>query len=230
MCVGGLVQIIAQAVLEIFGQKFQALPGGHNLRVEFFQILFQGSGLSAKVIQLPLRAGSCRGLSFEERGERSVAITCAGGRVVVLGFDACQLRTQQSRLLQQTLVGVAGLRKLLGAVPGQDVVADEIEKERVERLEAVRIVHEIAEQNVMLEEELIVVAAFDEQETVLQKRISLRNVLAEKSAPRLRDRAFLDFAPDAAQRLADLADHVLAVRLHLGDLRAHHVRLLAVLE
>ena len=57
MRVGGLVQVIAQAVLQFFGQKFQALPGGHDLRVEFFQILFQRSGLSAKVIQLPLRLG-----------------------------------------------------------------------------------------------------------------------------------------------------------------------------
>ena len=125
---------------------------------------------------------------------------------------------------------VAGLGKLLGVVSGENVFADEIEQQRVEHLEAVRIVYEISEQDVMLEEKLVVVAALDEEKTVLQQRVGFRKIVAEKRAPRLRDRAFLHFAPDAAQCFAHLADHVLAVRLKFGNLRAHHVGLLAVLE
>ncbi len=82
----------------------------------------------------------------------------------------------------------------------------------------------------MLEEKLIVVPALNKEKPILQQRIGFRKIITEKSAPRLRDRAFLDFAPDAAKRLAHLADHVLAVRLQVGDLRAHHVGLFAVLE
>ena len=133
-------------------------------------------------------------------------------------------------MFEQALVDVAGLRKLLGAVAGQDVVADEIQQQRIEGLEAVRIVYEITKQDVVFEEELIVVAALNKEEPVLKQRIGLGKVIAKKSAPRLRDCAFLNFAPNAAESLAHLPDHVLAVRLKIGDLRTHHVGLLAVLE
>ena len=90
--------------------------------------------------------------------------------------------------------------------PVSDEIADEIEKQRVEDFEAVGIVDEIAEQDVMLEKEVIVIAVFDEEEAVLEQFVGIAKILAEKRAARFRERAFLDFAPDAAEGFADLAD------------------------
>ena len=75
--VRGLVQVIAQTVLQLFGQEFQALFRGHNLRVQVLEVLLQRGGLPAKVIQLALRPGSGCSLALEKRGERAVAVTCA---------------------------------------------------------------------------------------------------------------------------------------------------------
>ena len=77
---------------------------------------------------------------------------------------------------------------------------------------------------------MIVVAVFDEEKAVLQEFVGLAEILAEKSAARFREGAFLHFAPDAAERFAHLAEDILPVRLNFGDFRAHHVGLLAVLE
>ena len=77
---------------------------------------------------------------------------------------------------------------------------------------------------------MIVVAAFDKQETILQQLVCFVEIIAEKRAPRFGDDALFHFAPHSAQRFAHLAVNVLAVRLNFGNLRAHHVGLLAVLE
>ena len=77
---------------------------------------------------------------------------------------------------------------------------------------------------------MIVVAALGEKQAILEELVHRAEILAEKRAARFRDRVFLDFAPDAAEGAADLADHVFAVGLELGDLRTQDVGLLAVLE
>ena len=120
--------------------------------------------------------------------------------------------------------------QILRVVVGQDELAHEIEQQRIEHLEAVRVVHEVPEQHVVLEEHVVVVPAVDEKEAVLQQIVRLAKILAEERAPRFRDRAFFHLAPDSADRVAHLANHVLSVGLGFGNLRAHHVRLLAVLE
>ena len=77
---------------------------------------------------------------------------------------------------------------------------------------------------------MIVVAAFDEEKAILQQLVDFAEVLAKKRAARFRQCSFFHFAPDAAERLANLPDNVFAVRLNFGDFRAHHVGLFAVLE
>ena len=112
----------------------------------------------------------------------------------------------------------------------QNEIAHKIEKQIVENIESVRVVHEISEQHVVLEKKVIVVAALDEQEAVLQHFVRFAKIVAEKRAPRFREDALFHFAPDTCKRFAHLAENVLPVRLNFGDFRAHHVRLLAVLE
>ena len=125
---------------------------------------------------------------------------------------------------------VARLGKIVRAVTGQHVVADELQQQRVKGLEAVRVIDEIAKQDVVLQEKLVVVAAFDEKKPVLQQRIGVLIFLAEKRTACLGDGSLFHFAPDAAKSFTDLTDHVLAVGLQIGDLRAHHVGLLAVFK
>src|ERR1700682_4922695 len=108
--------------------------------------------------------------------------------------------------------------------------ADEIAKERIENVETVRGSHEISKQDVVLEEQMVVVAGFDEEEAVLQEFVGIVKIVAEESATRFRQGAFVHFTPDAANCFANLADYVLAVRLYFGNFRAHHVGLLAVLK
>ena len=135
-----------------------------------------------------------------------------------------------ARLLEQALVGFAGFAEIVHVVAGEDEIADQIEEQRVKDFEAVGIVDEIGDQDVMLEKEVIVIAVFDEEKAVLEQFVGIVKILAEKRAARFRERAFLDFAPDAAEGFADLAIDVFLVRLHFGDFRAHDVRLFAVLE
>ena len=82
----------------------------------------------------------------------------------------------------------------------------------------------------MFEEEILVAATLDEQETVLQQLVHLAKILAEERTARFPEHVFLGLAPDVANRLANLAENILAVGLNLGNFRAHHVSLLAVLE
>ena len=93
-CVGRLVEIIAQPVMQFLGQKFEALFRGDNLRVEILKILFQRSGLQPKVIQLALRIRAGSSPALEKRRERTVAVPRAGRCLLQLGLHARQFRAQ----------------------------------------------------------------------------------------------------------------------------------------
>src|SRR5208282_4112820 len=106
--------------------------------------------LSAKLVEFGLRITRRSRLALEKRRERKVAVASPAGRFFLFFLGAGQLGTKEPRLLEQALVGLARPRKLIIVVARQHIVANEIEKERVEYFEAVGIVHEIAEQNVVL--------------------------------------------------------------------------------
>src|SRR6185437_7255207 len=173
----GLVQIIAQPALKFRVQKIHALLCGCDLRRQFFQILFERSGLAAKVIHLAVRAGIVSRLALEDGREQIAAFTRAASGFLVLFLNEREFSMQKARLFDQALVQLPGFGKLFGRVSGivtgENAFADDIEKQRVKDFEAIRIIDEITEQHVMFEKEILVVAAFDEKEAVLQQRIHL---------------------------------------------------------
>src|SRR5208282_1312957 len=77
---------------------------------------------------------------------------------------------------------------------------------------------------------MIVVAAVHKQKAVLENLVRVAKLISEKRASRLRERILLDFAPYPAERFPHAANDVLAVGLKFRNLRAQHVRLLAMLE
>ncbi len=105
-------------------------------------------------------------------GNESVAFTGAAGGFLVLFLDEREFSMQKARLFEQAFVQLAGFGELFGAVAGivtgKNAFADDIEKQGVESLEAIGIVDKIAEEHVMFEKEMLVVAAFDKKEAILQ--------------------------------------------------------------
>ena len=83
----------------------------------------------------------------------------------------------------------AGVRKLCALCSGlrrcrrrARISRTKSRQQRVENAEPVRVVHEISEQHVVLEEQIFVVAAFDKQEAVLQQLVHFAEIFAEQRA------------------------------------------------
>ena len=64
--------------------------------------------------------------------------------------------------------------QFVARISGQDGFAQEIEHQRVERLEAVLIAQIISQQNILLEKQNIVLAPFDESEAIVQNFVGRR--------------------------------------------------------
>src|SRR6202034_3623675 len=143
-------------------------------------------------------------LPFEEPRKYFSAIGRTAARFVLLLLQNSHLRAQQTRLLDQSVMALARFVEIFRAVSRQNQLADEIEQQPIKNLEAVRIVYEVSQKNVMLQKQMIVVPSIHKQEPVLQQRINLVEILAKKRAPRFRKRALFHVAPDPAQRLAHL--------------------------
>src|SRR5262249_8758763 len=111
-----------------------------------------------------------------------------------------------------------------------DVCSSDLLKESVHDLEAVRVAVVIAEQNVVLEEVDVVLAAVQEDDAVLQQLVKRQEVFAEKRPARLEDDVLLDVNEHLCHLLAHAAHHPAPRRLQLGKPRFDDVRLLAALE
>ena len=162
--------------------------------------------------------------------EKIVAATGFAPEFFLLFLQAHRFRSQRARLLHQALVGFPAAAELFRVFVGMNEIPDEIEQQFLENFKAVGIMNEIAEQDIILEQQGLVRSAFEKQKAVAKQLVKLRKFLAEKRAPRFRKRVFIQLAHDLVDRHAHLPINAAALGLQLGDSRPHHVRLLAAFE
>ncbi|MGA8034382.1 MAG: hypothetical protein WA823_21210 [Candidatus Acidiferrales bacterium] len=225
----GLVEVVPEAALGFFVQEIHPPLGGIDLGAQVFEALFDRGKLTAQVSDLSGIQSAGRAFALKECREQTVVAGAAGGFVDFF-FKAGEVGAEHAALFDKTLVLLARLTEVVGVRAHQNKFADEIEKHRVENVEAIRVVYEIAEQDVMLEEKIFIVTVFDKQEAVLQQVVCVAVFVAEKRTAGFCERAVFNFAPDFAKRFADLPEGALPVGLNVRNLGAHHVRLLTVLE
>ncbi len=163
-------------------------------------------------------------------GEEILAAARFAPEFVLLCLQAHDLGSQRTGLFHQALVGFAAAAEFFGVLVGVNEIADEVEQQFLKYLEAVRVVNEIAEQDVILEKKRLVGPAFQKQKAVAEEFVDFREFLAEEGAARFRQRVFIQLAHDLIDRHSHLAIDAAALALQLRDSRPHHVRLLAALE
>src|SRR5437879_11827781 len=110
-------------------------------------------------------------------------------------------------------------------VSGQDRFPHEIEQQGVKSLKAVLVAQVISQQDVLLEEEDVVLAALNEGKPVGQNFIGCGHFFAEQSFPRSRQAVFFNLNYYLKYVLTCLAENLPPVRLEFSQSRLHHVRL-----
>ncbi len=101
------------------------------------------------------------GPALPRPGEKILAAARFAPEFVLLRLQAHDLGTQRPGLFHQPFVGFAAAAELFGVLVGVNEIADEIEQQFLEYLEAVRVMDEIPEQHVILEKKRLVGPAFE---------------------------------------------------------------------
>ena len=189
-------------------------------------------GLAAQIVELASGVSEEQpALRLKSHGNESFVFAGAAAPVPPAPLRCARVRSATAALARAG--ARAALRALLSSSalsPASTYSRTKSSRSASNDFEAVRIVDEISEQHVMFEEEMSSLPPSTKRKRFCRIWYISAKLVAEKGAAGLRERGFLHFAPDAAERFAHLADNVLAVGLNFGDLRAHHVGLLAVLE
>src|SRR5262249_40126166 len=100
----------------------------------------------------------------------------------------------------------------------------------VNDLEAIGVAGIVPEHDVMFQEKLVVLAAIEKDQTILQQFVKRSELFTEESTARLGDDVFFDVDEDLSHELADQPNDVAPRGLHFGDARFYDVGLLATLE
>ncbi len=106
----------------------------------------------------------------------------------------------------------------------------ELVEQRIHGLLAVRIARIVAQENVMLHKEEIVLAAIQEDQTVLQDFVVGCKLLPKQGPACLADDVFLDVSEDLRHQLPDQPQHIAPRRLHLRQPRLDDMCRLAALK
>ena len=109
---------------------------------------------------------------------------------VALFFQARDFGPARHRGVHKFLVLAPRIVQVVSLIPGQDGFPQEIEQDSVEGLEAVLIAQIISEQDVLLEKEHVVLAAFDKGQAIVQNVVRGRTSSSPNSAFRDLPRLF----------------------------------------
>ncbi len=148
----------------------------------------------------------------------------------MLLLEAGDFRTAGHGAVHQFLVLAPGVVQVISLIAGQDGFPQEIEEHSVECLEAVLIAQVISEQDVLLEKEDVVLAAFDKGQAVVQNISSGRAFVAEQRFSGPSEAVLLDVHNRLKHMLAHGAEQIAAVGLQFGEAGLDHMGLLGAIE
>ncbi len=122
------------------------------------------------------------------------------------------------------------LAQLASLVSGQYPFPQEIQQQRIESFEAVLIAQISSQQDVLLEEKHVVLAALDKRQAVGQNFVSGGHFIPKQRFPRSRQTVLFDLQNHLKNVLARLAKNISPVRLQFRQPGLQHVRLFAAVK
>src|SRR6266436_5808846 len=121
--------------------------------------------------------------------------------------------------------------RVRGVVTKSDAgLAEEFLEERVHGLKAVGVTGVIAQQDVVLQKEIVVFPAIEKNQAVLAELVVSGEILAKQRAARFCDDVVFHVANDLSHLLSDTADHASAGGLQFGQASFDAVRLLTTFK
>ena len=223
-----MVQVIGQASLIKLREKIDFLFTLFNLRPQRLQI---GAHGGEAMVHFRARRAQGGGIVRAQKAREHVVVALQLAlQSFTLSLQALDVGMGFDSLLGDFIKAAPGLAHFFSGRPSEDKIAQEFEQQSFKDLEAVGVAHKIAEQDVVLEEELIVLAALHKQQAVGQQIVGLAELVAEQGAARLGQDGLLKIENKLAELLAGDAIDVAAVGLKFGESSLHHLGALAALE
>jgi hypothetical protein len=212
----------------ILDEEIEFLAGRVNLRAHFFQLAFLMLEALLDVGKRGLKVGGVIGIE-KFREETLAALEALAGRFALL-FEGGDVIPDSLNGVQQGGVRLNGIgvRRIVGE--SNAGFAQEFLEERVHGLEAVGVANVVAEKNVMLEEENVILHAFEEDHAILGEIVEGSEIIAKKGATGFCGDVFFDVHNNLGDLLADAADNGASRGLKLGETRLNDVGLLAAFE